>query len=155
MTWRRDRLPELVRAMAGRPRHEALRGHLTELLRSGFGAAYEDIAHEVYLLDNSGRIDTLWGATVIELKRDLKRELDAVLARMPAYLTDAVARPSARKAPAPRPASPRQDGRKPKLTPHQQREAIKRRDVDGERIRNISRSYNVHNSTISRLQVCH
>jgi len=42
-------------------------------------------------------------------------------------------------------------GRKPKLTPHQQREAIKRRDVDGEPIRDITRTYNVHNSTISRL----
>jgi IS30 family transposase len=41
-------------------------------------------------------------------------------------------------------------GRKPKLTPHQQREAIKRRE-NGEPIRDIARSYNVHNSTISRL----
>jgi DNA invertase Pin-like site-specific DNA recombinase len=41
-------------------------------------------------------------------------------------------------------------GRKPKLTPHRQREAIKRRD-NGEPIRDIARSYNVHNSTISRL----
>jgi DNA invertase Pin-like site-specific DNA recombinase len=41
-------------------------------------------------------------------------------------------------------------GRKPKLTLHQQREAIKRRD-SGEPIREIARSYNVHNSTISRL----
>lgn len=78
--------------MAARPRHEALRGHVTELLRSGFGAAYEDIAHEVYLLDNSGRIDTLWGATVIELKSDLRREIDAVVARMPDYLRDAARR---------------------------------------------------------------
>ena len=42
-------------------------------------------------------------------------------------------------------------GRKPKLTAHQRQEAIKRRDVDGEPIRDIARSYNVHNSTISRL----
>jgi DNA invertase Pin-like site-specific DNA recombinase len=42
-------------------------------------------------------------------------------------------------------------GRKPKLTVHQRQEAIKRRDVDGELIRDIARSYNVHNSTISRL----
>jgi DNA invertase Pin-like site-specific DNA recombinase len=42
-------------------------------------------------------------------------------------------------------------GRKPKLTAHQQKEALKRRDVDGEPIRDIARSYNVHNSTISRL----
>ena len=43
-------------------------------------------------------------------------------------------------------------GRKPKLTPHQRNEALKRRD-DGEPIREIARSYNVHNSTISRLTV--
>jgi DNA invertase Pin-like site-specific DNA recombinase len=41
-------------------------------------------------------------------------------------------------------------GRKPKLTPHQQAEAVKRREA-GEPIREIARSYNVHNSTISRL----
>jgi DNA invertase Pin-like site-specific DNA recombinase len=42
-------------------------------------------------------------------------------------------------------------GRKPKLTPHQQREAIRRRDVDGETLRSIGRSYNVSPQTISRL----
>ena len=41
-------------------------------------------------------------------------------------------------------------GRKPKLTRHQQAEAIKRREA-GEPIREIARTYNVHNSTISRL----
>lgn len=92
MNWRLDRLPELVRAMAGRPRHEALRGHVTELLRSGFGASYDEIGQEVYLLDRSGRIDTMWGATVIELKSDLRRELDDVIARLPVYLADAAAR---------------------------------------------------------------
>ena len=40
----------------------------------------------------------------------------------------------------------------PKLTPHQQAEAIKRREA-GEPIREIARTYNVHNSTISRLQI--
>lgn len=92
MTWRRDRLPEIVRAMAGRPRHEALRGLIVELLRSGFNVPYQEIEHELYLLDHSGRIDTLWGATVIELKTDLRRETGDVLARMPAYLADAGAR---------------------------------------------------------------
>jgi DNA invertase Pin-like site-specific DNA recombinase len=42
-------------------------------------------------------------------------------------------------------------GRKPKLTPHQQREAIRRRDVDGETLRSIGRSYNISAQTISRL----
>jgi DNA invertase Pin-like site-specific DNA recombinase len=41
-------------------------------------------------------------------------------------------------------------GRKPKLTIHQRREAIKRRD-QGEPVREIGRSYNVSHSTISRL----
>ena len=41
-------------------------------------------------------------------------------------------------------------GRKPKLTPHQQREALKRRD-SGESVREIARSFNVHHATISRL----
>ena len=81
-----------MRAIAARPRHEALRGHVTELLHAGFNAPYEEIAHEVYLLDGSGRIDTMWGATVIELKSDLRKELNDVLARMPAYLADAAAR---------------------------------------------------------------
>ena len=42
-------------------------------------------------------------------------------------------------------------GRKPKLTTHQQREAIRRRDKDGETLRSIARSYNVSAATISRL----
>jgi DNA invertase Pin-like site-specific DNA recombinase len=43
-------------------------------------------------------------------------------------------------------------GRKPKLTPHQIREAIKRRDREGELVREIARTFNVSHSTISRLK---
>lgn len=42
-------------------------------------------------------------------------------------------------------------GRKPKLTLHQQREAMERRE-NGEALTDIARSYNVSHSTISRLQ---
>ncbi len=42
-------------------------------------------------------------------------------------------------------------GRKPKLTPHQIREAIRRRDAGDETLADIGRSYNVSHSTISRL----
>jgi DNA invertase Pin-like site-specific DNA recombinase len=42
-------------------------------------------------------------------------------------------------------------GRPPKLTPHQQREAIKRRDRGDESLTEIGRSYNVSAATISRL----
>ena len=41
-------------------------------------------------------------------------------------------------------------GRKPKLTAHQMREAIKRREA-GEALTEIARTYNVSHSTISRL----
>jgi DNA invertase Pin-like site-specific DNA recombinase len=41
--------------------------------------------------------------------------------------------------------------RKPKLTDHQKREAIRRRDVLGDPVCEITRSYNVSHSTISRL----
>jgi len=41
-------------------------------------------------------------------------------------------------------------GRKPKLTPHQVREALARREA-GESLTDIGRSYNVSHSTISRL----
>jgi DNA invertase Pin-like site-specific DNA recombinase len=41
-------------------------------------------------------------------------------------------------------------GRKPKLTPHQKQEILRRKE-NGEAVREIARSYNVHNSTISRL----
>lgn len=87
--WRGNRLPEISRAMASRPRHEALRGLVTELLRVGFGATFSELEHERYLVDNSGRIDVAWGATIIELKSDLRREERDVIARMPDYLADA------------------------------------------------------------------
>ncbi len=44
-----------------------------------------------------------------------------------------------------------QFGRKPKLTPHQQREAVAR-VKEGETQRSIARSYNVSQATISRLR---
>jgi DNA invertase Pin-like site-specific DNA recombinase len=42
-------------------------------------------------------------------------------------------------------------GRPPKLTPHQQKEAIKRRDQGEEALAEIGCSYNVSAATISRL----
>jgi DNA invertase Pin-like site-specific DNA recombinase len=42
-------------------------------------------------------------------------------------------------------------GCKPKMTEHQKREAIRRRDSEGEPMREIARSYNVSHSTTSRL----
>lgn len=90
--WHRDTLPGIVRAMAARPRHEALRGHIAEILREHFRVPFEELNHEAYLLEGRGRIDVLWGATVIELKSNLTREIAAVHARLPEYLADAARR---------------------------------------------------------------
>jgi DNA invertase Pin-like site-specific DNA recombinase len=43
-------------------------------------------------------------------------------------------------------------GRPPKLTPHQRREAIARRDAGFETLTDIARSCNVNHSRISRLR---
>jgi DNA invertase Pin-like site-specific DNA recombinase len=43
-------------------------------------------------------------------------------------------------------------GRKPKLTDHQQREAVKRRDHGDETLAEIGRNYNVSRWTIARLK---
>ena len=43
-------------------------------------------------------------------------------------------------------------GPKHKLTPHQQREAVRRRDIDGEAVKSVAKSYNVSRQTISRLR---
>jgi hypothetical protein len=42
-------------------------------------------------------------------------------------------------------------GRPPKLTPHQQREAIKRREQGEESLTEVGRTYNVSAATTSRL----
>jgi hypothetical protein len=39
----------------------------------------------------------------------------------------------------------------PKLTPHERREAIARRDAGGETLSDIARSYNVSHATIGRV----
>jgi len=44
-------------------------------------------------------------------------------------------------------------GRKPKLTAHQQREAIRRRESGAESVTEIARSYNVSAAAISTLVV--
>lgn len=44
-------------------------------------------------------------------------------------------------------------GPKPKLTPHQQREAVRRRDIDGESPASIGRSFNVSRQTIAQLKL--
>jgi hypothetical protein len=86
--WRGKDLPDIARALFQRPGHEAVRTLLAEILRHAFGAAYLDLDHEVRLPEVHGRVDTLFGATVFEFKRDLRREMPDVEARLPDYLRE-------------------------------------------------------------------
>src|SRR3954471_8689501 len=87
-TWRYTDLPELVATLARRPGHETVRTLLADILRHGFGAAYEALDHEVRMPEVHGRADMLFGATVFELKSDLRREMRDVEARLPDYLAE-------------------------------------------------------------------
>ncbi|MCC7276561.1 MAG: N-6 DNA methylase [Alphaproteobacteria bacterium] len=86
--WRRDHLPELLASPAARPGHEQVRVGLAAILHHAFGAAYLAIDQEVRLPEVRGRADTLFGATVFELKSDLRRKTGDVLARLPDYLAE-------------------------------------------------------------------
>jgi hypothetical protein len=85
-TWREDHLPEIVATLANRPGHESVRTLITDILHHGFGVDYHAIDHEVRMPEVHGRADTLFGSVVFEFKRDLRQELDDVLARLPDYL---------------------------------------------------------------------
>jgi SAM-dependent methyltransferase len=88
MSWRQSDLPELVAALATRPGHESVRTQIGELLRHAFAADYAALDHEVRLPEVRGRADMMFGATVFEFKRDLRRELKDVHARLPEYLAE-------------------------------------------------------------------
>lgn len=75
--------------MAQRPGHEGLRVGLTRLITDGLGRELGAITHEKRMPLIGGRADALFGATVFELKSDLRRELGDVEARLTegAYFT--------------------------------------------------------------------
>ncbi|MBW8268383.1 N-6 DNA methylase [Caldovatus aquaticus] len=91
-SWRQRRLPEIVAELARRPGHNNVAALVQEILANGLGVAYREIEHEVRLEAVQGRADMLFGATVFEFKRDLRREMPDVQARLPDYLAECEAR---------------------------------------------------------------
>ena len=86
--WRRDQLPGIVAQLAQRPQHEGLRVGLIRLITDGLGRELGAITHEKRMPLIGGRADALFGATVFELKTDLRREIGDVLAKLPDYLAE-------------------------------------------------------------------
>jgi hypothetical protein len=64
-----------VAQLASRPRHEAVRTLIADILHYGFGAAYHELDHEVRMPEVHGRADTLFGSVVFEFKSDLRHAL--------------------------------------------------------------------------------
>ena len=72
--WRQHHLPEMATALASRRGHNETGTMIAELLHHEFGASYPAIDHEVRMPEVRGRADALFGSTVFEFKKDLRRE---------------------------------------------------------------------------------
>ena len=66
-----DQIGHLVK----KPGHEKVKYILSNILKEQLGAKQDEIDFEERLLACQGRIDALWGRTIFEVKRDLKKEL--------------------------------------------------------------------------------
>lgn len=86
MTLPARRLAEIVVELAIRPGHEKVRALVYELLVSGLGARSIEIHFERALPEVRGRADALLGQTVLEFKRDLRRERRAAEEELGRYL---------------------------------------------------------------------
>lgn len=78
----------ILRDLARRPGHDEVKASFRELLVTEFGVDRGELNFEVRAPVIKGRLDALIGRTVFEAKRNLDREMDDVLRRMPEYLAD-------------------------------------------------------------------
>lgn len=78
----------LLQHLAERPGHDEVKADFRSLLIAEFGAQLHDLHFERRVPEVSGRLDGLIGRTILEAKRDLRRELADVERRMPDYLAD-------------------------------------------------------------------
>lgn len=84
----REHLYEICAELATRPGHEKVRALVYELLVHGLGASSRDVDFERPLPEVRGRMDALLGQTVLEFKRDLRRERSDAEEELTRYLTD-------------------------------------------------------------------
>jgi hypothetical protein len=88
MTITPSRLQAIVNSLQSRPGHEHVRGLVRELCVVGLDAPDLAISFEVPVPDVRGRIDALFGSTIFEFKRDLRRELNDAEEGLTRYLGD-------------------------------------------------------------------
>ena len=86
-----DLAPEtlaILEELARQPGHDEVKSNFKELLVREFGADRSALNFEKRVPEIRGRLDALIGRTVFEAKRNLDKEIDDVLRRMPDYLAD-------------------------------------------------------------------
>jgi N-6 DNA Methylase len=78
----------VIESLRTRPGHENVRGLVRELCVVGLDIPDREINFEVPVPEVHGRIDALFGSTIFEFKRDLRRERDDAEAGLARYLND-------------------------------------------------------------------
>ncbi len=78
----------ILEDLARQPGHDEVKASFRELLVREFDADRASLNFEKRVPEISGRLDALIGRTVFEAKRNLDKEIDDVLRRMPDYLAD-------------------------------------------------------------------
>lgn len=78
----------LLTHLAGKPGHDEVKADFRQLLIDEFGAEIGALHFERRVPEVHGRLDALIGRTVFEAKKNLDREWDEVLRKMPEYLAD-------------------------------------------------------------------
>ncbi len=81
-------LADIAAELLRRPGHEKVRTLCYRLLTEGLGASSENIDFERQVPEVRGRIDALFGRTVIEVKSDLRREDDDARSQLSRYLPE-------------------------------------------------------------------
>lgn len=88
MTMQTKRLATLVGQLASRPGHETVRALLNELCVVGLDIPTQEVSFEVRIPEVRGRIDALFGSTVFEFKRDLRKEKDDAEEQLLRYMAE-------------------------------------------------------------------
>ncbi|HEX5865726.1 MAG TPA: N-6 DNA methylase, partial [Casimicrobiaceae bacterium] len=79
---------DLLRHLATRPGHDEVKAYFRQILIEEFGAELGALDFERRVPEVRGRLDGLIGRTVFEAKKNLDKEWDDVVRRMPDYLAD-------------------------------------------------------------------
>jgi hypothetical protein len=88
MTIQPKRLAALVGQLASRPGHETVRALTNELCVVGLDVPTQEVSFEVRIPEVRGRMDALFGSTVFEFKRDLRKEKDDAEEQLARYISE-------------------------------------------------------------------